>query len=188
MGAIVMLLLSIWTIHANNERTMSNHASDYDCAREVKLAEKNELELVMLASFPGSGNTWVRLLLEDASGFYTGSVYTDKSLGRSGFIGEYEDKRAKNTIAVKCHGFNGLVSKGEAQGVILLIRNPYDAILAEWNRRRSPKPTENGEDTHTGMAPPALFNSTLWTKQCAGYTHRWTELHEKYAKWTPKKD
>ena len=81
--AIVMLLLSIWTIHANNERTMSNHASDYDCAREVKLAEKNELELVMLASFPGSGNTWVRLLLEDASGFYTGSVYTDKSLGMS---------------------------------------------------------------------------------------------------------
>ena len=46
------------------------------------MGEANELELVMLASFPGSGNTWVRLLLEDASGFYTGSVYTDGSLGK----------------------------------------------------------------------------------------------------------
>ena len=46
------------------------------------MGEENELELVMLASFPGSGNTWVRLLLEDASGFYTGSVYTDGSLGK----------------------------------------------------------------------------------------------------------
>ena len=45
---------------------------------------------------------------------------------------------------------------------------------------------QNGVDTHTGMAPPELFNSTLWTKQCKGYTQRWTELHEKYAKWTPK--
>ena len=40
----------------------------------------------MLASFPGSGNTWVRLLLEDASGFYTGSVYADGSLGKIEFV------------------------------------------------------------------------------------------------------
>ena len=53
-----------------------------DCQRKVKLGKKNELELIMLASFPGSGNTWMRLLLEDASGYYTGSVFSDGSLGR----------------------------------------------------------------------------------------------------------
>ena len=68
------------------------------------------------------------------------------------------------------------------------VRNPYDAILAEWNRRRSPKGNETAaEGTHTGVAPPELFNATIWTKQCAGYTSRWRELHEKYAKSTPKK-
>ena len=77
----------------------------------------------------------MRLLLEDASGYYTGSVFSDGSLGRdldyvlkwipdkgrSGFIGEYEDKLAKNTIAVKTHGFTGLVLKGDAHGVLLLV-------------------------------------------------------------------
>ncbi len=30
-----------------------------------------------LASYPGSGNTWVRYLLEAASGVFTGSRYKD---------------------------------------------------------------------------------------------------------------
>ena len=34
----------------------------------------------MLASFPGSGNTWSRLLIEYASGYFTGSIYNDITL------------------------------------------------------------------------------------------------------------
>ena len=30
-----------------------------------------------LASFPGSGNTWVRFLIESATGIFTGSRYKD---------------------------------------------------------------------------------------------------------------
>ena len=65
--------------------THTKHSSrqSADCQRKVKLGKKNELELIMLASFPGSGNTWMRLLLEDASGYYTGSVFSDGSLGRN---------------------------------------------------------------------------------------------------------
>lgn len=40
----------------------------------VKLGEKGQFELTILTSFPGSGNTWTRLLLENASGYYTGRV------------------------------------------------------------------------------------------------------------------
>ena len=36
----------------------------------------------VLASFPGSGNTWARLLLEFSSGIYHGSVYDDIDLMR----------------------------------------------------------------------------------------------------------
>lgn len=35
-----------------------------------------------LASFPSSGNTWVRYLIEGASGVFTGSLYDDSSLTR----------------------------------------------------------------------------------------------------------
>lgn len=36
--------------------------------------------VAMLSSFPGSGNTWVRLLVEYASGVFTGSIYHDTAL------------------------------------------------------------------------------------------------------------
>lgn len=83
--SLILILASIVVIHQRNERRIHSAAH---CQRAVKLGRNNELKLIMLASFPGSGNTWVRLLLEDASGYYTGSVYTDKSLGTttSGFV------------------------------------------------------------------------------------------------------
>jgi hypothetical protein len=34
---------------------------------------------------------WARTLLEDVTGYYTGSVYVDKSLAMKGLIGEYEE-------------------------------------------------------------------------------------------------
>ena len=34
----------------------------------------------LLYSFPGSGNTWVRLLIDWATGIYSGSFYLDKTL------------------------------------------------------------------------------------------------------------
>lgn len=37
-----------------------------------------------LSSFPGAGNTWVRHLIEHATGFYTGSYYFDGTLYNKG--------------------------------------------------------------------------------------------------------
>ena len=41
-----------------------------------------------LASWPGSGNTWMRYLLQQATGFVTGCVYVDHSLKNSQFPGK----------------------------------------------------------------------------------------------------
>lgn len=41
---------------------------------------KNLFVPVLLYSFPGSGNTWCRLLIEWSTGIFTGSMYDDKSL------------------------------------------------------------------------------------------------------------
>ena len=43
--------------------------------------------VIALASFPGSGNTWVRYLLQQATGIITGSIYKDRALLRNGFPG-----------------------------------------------------------------------------------------------------
>ena len=45
--------------------------------------------IVALASFPGSGNTWLRYLLQQATGIITGSVYKDHALLRNGFPGKF---------------------------------------------------------------------------------------------------
>jgi len=39
---------------------------------------------VALSSFPGAGNTWVRHLIELATGYYTGSYYFDGTLYNRG--------------------------------------------------------------------------------------------------------
>ena len=46
--------------------------------------------------------------------------------------------------------------------MILLIRDPYDALLSEYNREKSP-----GKD-HTGMAPIRYFTSPDWKRYVKG--------------------
>ena len=41
---------------------------------------------VLLTSVPSSGNTWLRYLLEKASGFFTGSIYKDKPVFEKGLL------------------------------------------------------------------------------------------------------
>ena len=54
-----------------------------------------------LASFPGSGNTWVRLLMQQMSGTWTGSIYSDGDLMTNGFLGEH--KSSDRVLVVKTH-------------------------------------------------------------------------------------
>ena len=100
---------------------------------------------IALASFPGSGNTWVRSLLESATGVCTGAFVCDISLRARGFAGE--NIQSGSALVVKTHRYTpfwsgepkppGFHSKGvEASytAAIVLIRNPFDALMAEWNR------------------------------------------------------
>ena len=41
-----------------------------------------------LASYPCSGNTWTRYLIEGLTGYYTGSIYNDLGIKESGMYGE----------------------------------------------------------------------------------------------------
>lgn len=65
------------TISSNISYVIQCNASN---ARRDYLSEADMHNPVLLLSLPGSGNTWVRLLLEYSVGIYTGSIYTDLNL------------------------------------------------------------------------------------------------------------
>ncbi|POI20609.1 hypothetical protein CIB84_015646, partial [Bambusicola thoracicus] len=108
-------------------------ATDNRCMDRRFLPMRSK-QLVALASFPGAGNTWARHLIELATGFYTGSYYFDGSLYNKGFKGERDHWRSGRTICIKTHE-SGQKEIEAFDAAILLIRNPYKALMAEFNRK-----------------------------------------------------
>ncbi|XP_060048929.1 sialate:O-sulfotransferase 2 isoform X2 [Erinaceus europaeus] len=106
---------------------------DNRCMDRRFLPAKSQ-QLIALASFPGAGNTWARHLIELATGFYTGSYYFDGSLYNKGFKGERDHWRSGRTICIKTHE-SGQKEIEAFDAAILLIRNPYKALMAEFNRK-----------------------------------------------------
>ncbi|NXI34832.1 WSCD2 protein, partial [Galbula dea] len=120
-------------------------------------------QLVALASFPGAGNTWARHLIELATGFYTGSYYFDGSLYNKGFKGERDHWRSGRTICIKTHE-SGQKEIESFDSAILLIRNPYKALMAEFNRKYG---------GHIGFASHAHWKGKEWPEFVANYAPWW---------------
>lgn len=99
---------------------------------ELRFVDPPLAEPVALASFPGSGNTWLRYLLQQATGLVTGSVYMDYGLLKNGFPGESVTNGS--VLVVKTHEW-GPRARGLFKRAILLVRNPAAAIQAEFNRQ-----------------------------------------------------
>jgi len=93
---------------------------------------------VALNSFPGSGNTWARQLIEHSTRAYSGSVYMDSQLYEGGFLGEYRPAFSGTTIVQKIHNkrHSSLASSyfSLTTNCIMLFRNPIEAMLAEYKR------------------------------------------------------
>ncbi|XP_070533531.1 sialate:O-sulfotransferase 1-like isoform X1 [Ptychodera flava] len=122
----------------DENRKANQNSSSSNCS--VRLAAPNTFPLTMLVSLPGSGNTWTRHLIEQATGFYTGSVYNNRKLYEGGLLGELEYYMAGTTLTVKTHRVARLASVPKA--AILIIRNPIDSAIAERNRKLTSSHTE----------------------------------------------
>ena len=94
-------------------------------------------------------------------GYYTGSVYNDNSLKKAGFLGE--SKRDGSVIAIKSHDYKKIRHCDKA---IILIRNPYKALIAKMNRRTSASHIYRGDADifklkgelwHRYMRPPVVM-------------------------------
>lgn len=131
----------------------------------LKLLEPPSQELTGLVSFPGSGNSWLRYLIQQATGIATGSVYLDESLATlAGFPGEGIQNRS--VIAVKTHQMPG---KKDFDRVLILIRHPMDAIKAEFNRRAF---------GHIHHAPYSDFQSDKWKDFVKEQSEHWFNFNK----------
>lgn len=104
-----------------------------------------------LASYPGSGNTWVRGLLQKVTGLCIGGIYCDVTLRWNGYPGE--SLRSGVTFMVKTHQidprwegveyapdapftyFKRLEDVPVFSGGVFIMRNPFHAMVAEFKRK-----------------------------------------------------
>ena len=152
----------------------------------------------LLLSFPGSGNTWTRLLIEVSTGIYTGDIYTDHSL-KSVFAGE--KSCGKRVSVVKAHPQDLNVSvSGEVyhtlpgnkcqrigttffDKTVIIHRNPFKAIWSEFQRGGS-------RDRHAKGIPKDQFDWSIWknfaTKNILQFKQAWDEkYHHIFSTFSP---
>ena len=142
-------------------------SSDPECSQyRTRFVVRHSLQTRALVSYPGSGNTWTRYLVEAATGVFTGSIFNDKSILRAGHHGEARDFQDGSTILQKSHHRALYVSHYSRYGPawrrhhvahfggrgVLVIRNPYKAILSYWNFKRTKSHTKTvaAESLHSG--------------------------------------
>ncbi|NWT55929.1 WSCD1 protein, partial [Erythrocercus mccallii] len=135
---------------------------DTRCTDRKFLTTKSKV-FVALSSFPGAGNTWARHLIEHATGYYTGSYYFDGALYNKGFKGEKDHWRSRRTICVKTHE-SGKTEIEMFDSAILLIRNPYKSLMAEFNRKYA---------GHLGYATDRNWKSKEWPDFVNSYASWW---------------
>ncbi|POI36007.1 hypothetical protein CIB84_000241 [Bambusicola thoracicus] len=135
---------------------------DTRCTDRKFLTTKSK-GFIALSSFPGAGNTWARHLIEHATGYYTGSYYFDGALYNKGFKGEKDHWRSRRTICVKTHE-SGKTEIEMFDSAILLIRNPYKSLMAEFNRKFA---------GHLGYAADRNWKSKDWPDFVNSYASWW---------------
>ncbi|XP_060573574.1 sialate:O-sulfotransferase 1-like [Ruditapes philippinarum] len=163
----------------SNYDYLKNSLIKFNCSHSLRFLSAPR-SFVALASYPGSGNTWTRQLIETTTGYFTGSVYTDWN-----FVGSKECPIRGRVFIVKTHEttFSSAshsdctrlsISKLHFASFICILRNPYNAILAEFNRQnrvRSPKnePLSPGQ----WVAPKQMFTTERWSKFVHNGVNEW---------------
>ncbi|XP_023031058.1 WSCD family member GA21586 [Drosophila willistoni] len=129
--------------------------------------------LTALASFPGSGNTWLRYLLQQATGILTGSIYKDYGLLKTGFPAE--NVCNSSVLLVKTHEW-GSKAWAPFSKAILLVRDPEKAIIAEFNRQSG---------GHIGFASPDRYKRTkgkYWQQFVSNKLKGWELMNLSWAR------
>lgn len=151
----------------------------------------------LLLTFPGSGNTWFRMLIEMGTGFLTSSIYNDTAL-KDVLRGEFQCDNS--VIVIKGHShvkeideeiFSNLFMKTAEElplktncrmqrpfkAFIGVIRDPFHAALAEATRRITKNhftgitPEELDAVSPTELEEMLLNLASIWVQYMRDYNH-----------------
>ena len=120
--------------------------------------------------------------MEAATGVFTGSVYNDSMILSAGHYGEGRDYNEGSTILQKTHHRAPYVPQYDKLGLdwrihhvrlfggrgVLVIRNPYKAILSYWNFIRT--------GSHTKVEAAESLGTEEFQEFCRVGAERWLEL------------
>jgi len=110
-------------IHFFTDADCSIFTSKHVCA-EVRQHQ------TYLATYPCSGNTWTRAVLEGSLLIYTGSVFCDGNLKKSGMLGECMQDASK-VFPIKTHWpVMGTHTEGHLERNLVIVREPLQATLS----------------------------------------------------------
>ena len=114
---------------------------------------------VALNSQEGSGNTWLRGLLEKATGLCTGFYLCDTEMRPQGFLGE--SVQSGRVLVVKTHvhipqwvgekKIPYIAYDSSYSSAVYLIRNPAHGVVTEWNRVITLKKMPSLRQSHTNI-------------------------------------
>eukprot|EP00292_Cryptomonas_paramecium_P007197 CAMPEP_0113718186 /NCGR_PEP_ID=MMETSP0038_2-20120614/35034_1 /TAXON_ID=2898 /ORGANISM="Cryptomonas paramecium" /LENGTH=439 /DNA_ID=CAMNT_0000646249 /DNA_START=532 /DNA_END=1848 /DNA_ORIENTATION=- /assembly_acc=CAM_ASM_000170 len=135
--------------------------------------------IVALASFPGSGSTWMRELLELSTGILTGSSMPETPQLRRRFRGS--GRADGSVVAVKTHCAGGrdrldpLCKNSQYNRwyhrAVVLVRDPQEVLREEFNRQT--KSHDVGRAA-VGLESP----SSAWRRFVKDGARRWEAFHE----------
>jgi hypothetical protein len=144
----------------------------------------------LLWTFPGSGSGWSRLLIEHATGYLSGTVYGDESL-LSEFPGEYLCGPEVSCIKAHptTHNYNEIANGrlnhrctvNHIEKAIMIIRNPFDAIFSDHNRKIT--------RSHVGKIKRSEFNRKAWVVNARRlamlYNDMWSNSYDPFIRKYP---
>lgn len=149
-------------------RSLAEIESDlyYGTPRRCKFRRAAGHSVMALVSVPGSGNTWVRGLLEKATGICTGSIYCDIALRRKGFVGEYVHDGSALVVKTHTSDFQWRGKHLQKRNImdafydaaILLVRNPFDTFVSERHRSALHEKQEKRMISHEVGTPGDMKN------------------------------
>ena len=138
-----------------------------------------------LASYPGSGNTWTRWMLQEGSRLWTGSTFCDSRLAHDGFPAECARGAGayNRVVAVKSHypAFRPATFHREHMppptAAIVIVRAPLDAILSFYTLKTSR--VKLGGDFHKKKLPMSFYKGKKFKTLVQMGIRKWRRHMEK---------
>ena len=116
---------------------------------------------------------------------FTGSIYNDKVILAGGHLGEGVDFRDGTTILQKTHyNLNYKEDSKQQKHIevfggrgVLVVRNPYKALVSSWNYARTHSHTESADIHNPAFLTFAKKEIFVWLELIEDWVKQATELH-----------